>query len=700
MPDTKLVQLDWHWGLWRGIKLANGADWMDESFDPVAFARQVFAHPACAALERLFTGVLRWDFNHRDVPAVIGEAGRMPWAKDLRKLHLGDLSDVDVDMAHHSIGDVGDAITRAFPGLDDLVLHSGDQGWRGDGETFGVAGLALPRLRRLTVETCAMTTARLEALIDAKLPALETLDLWFGSRESDAAYELADLTLLLSGERLPAVRSLGLCNSDLADDIVAALVDRPIAARLESLDSVDGHDVRRRRPRARRRCRTLPAFGDARRRRELPHAGRHRGVDGRVPRGLGRRPEGGRRVDPRRGPSLRVRPRVVPVTIPAHQLLVVPLIRIRGGRLPGAALAVGSVLPDVAFVVGGYPLSGPAHELYGPLFLAPTLGVALYVYAERVLAPGLRRAVPERWARLFVTRGIPPARGWGWVLLALLIGAVTHVVLDGFTHHWMWPARDLYGDIYIGPQRLTRWLQHATSLVASIFAIVWARRRIRACPPTVEAPGWRRRLGLAIAAAFAGGVAGLGLGLALFGTPVVPHDYATLLCPMADVALVAWTLGLRRGLDRRAPRAAPGALEQRLDELAGVAARDLRDLLGRAGRDDLAAGGAALGAEIDDPVGGLDDVEVVLDDEHGVAVVDEAVEHLEQLLDVVEVEAGGRLVEQVERAAGLHARELARELDALGFAARQRRRRLAERQVAEADVDERLHDPRRAACGA
>ena len=114
------------------------------------------------------------------------------------------------------------------------------------------------------------------------------------------------------------------------------------------------------------------------------------------------------------------------------------------------------------------------------------------------------------------------------------------------------------------------------------------------------------------------------------------------------------------------------------------------DLLGRAGDDDLAAAVAALGTEVDDAVGGLDDVEVVLDDEHGVAAVDEALQHDEQLAHVVEVQAGGRLVEDVERAPGAAALQLARELHALRLAAGERRRRLAEVDVAETDVVERL----------
>ena len=76
-----------------------------------------------------------------------------------------------------------------------------------------------------------------------------------------------------------------------------------------------------------------------------------------------------------------------------------------------------------------------------------------------------------------------------------------------------------------------------------------------------------------------------------------------------------------------------------------------RDVLGRALGDDPAAAAAALGAEVDDPVGALDDVEVVLDDDDRVALVDQALEHAEELADVLEVQAGRRLVEDVDRAA-------------------------------------------------
>ena len=65
--------------------------------------------------------------------------------------------------------------------------------------------------------------------------------------------------------------------------------------------------------------------------------------------------------------------------------------------------------------------------------------------------------------------------------------------------------------------------------------------------------------------------------------------------------------------------------------------------------------------------------------------VDEAVEQAEQLLDVGEVQAAGRLVEHVDAAL---LRQVGGELEPLPLAARQRRERLADAEVAEPDVDE------------
>ncbi len=90
--------------------------------------------------------------------------------------------------------------------------------------------------------------------------------------------------------------------------------------------------------------------------------------------------------------------------------------------------------------------------------------------------------------------------------------------------------------------------------------------------------------------------------------------------------------------------------------------------------DDVAAVVAGFGPDVDDPIGGLDDVEIVLDDDDRVAQIDQAIEHVEQLGDIVEVQAGRRFVEQIERVAGIGPGEFGGQLHALRFAAGERRR--------------------------
>src|ERR671913_91283 len=79
--------------------------------------------------------------------------------------------------------------------------------------------------------------------------------------------------------------------------------------------------------------------------------------------------------------------------------------------------------------------------------------------------------------------------------------------------------------------------------------------------------------------------------------------------------------------------------------LAGEGRAGGDEVGGGALEDDPAAVVAGAGAEGDDPVGVRPGRLVVLDDDDRLAGVDEPVEQAEQLLDVGEVEAGGRLVE-------------------------------------------------------
>ena len=117
----------------------------------------------------------------------------------------------------------------------------------------------------------------------------------------------------------------------------------------------------------------------------------------------------------------------------------------------------------------------------------------------------------------------------------------------------------------------------------------------------------------------------------------------------------------------------PVAFQCRFQKFPRVAAVARGAFLRRAGKDELAAAVAALGPEVDDVVGALDHIQIVLNDDHGVARVYEPLQHLHELVDVCHMQSGRRLVEDVYGTAGIPAGKLRGELDALRLAAGERR---------------------------
>lgn len=237
LPDRKLATITWRLGLWDTLRLENAIDWMDNSFDARELARHAFGHPACVALRELRIGVLRWDNNHDDVPHVLAEAGKQPWAADLESLVLGDVKS-DIDMEHHVIGVVGKAIAKAFPKLRRLVLRSSEQTWRRT-KTFGFAGLDLPELESLAIETCSLMKVRLRELLAAELPKLTKLIVWVGSKEH-ANVTLRDFAPILAGKAFPRVTRLGICNFEQEDALARMIHTTPAARKLVELDLSKG----------------------------------------------------------------------------------------------------------------------------------------------------------------------------------------------------------------------------------------------------------------------------------------------------------------------------------------------------------------------------------------------------------------------------------------------------------------------------
>ena len=110
-------------------------------------------------------------------------------------------------------------------------------------------------------------------------------------------------------------------------------------------------------------------------------------------------------------------------------------------------------------------------------------------------------------------------------------------------------------------------------------------------------------------------------------------------------------------------------LEGLLEEAGGETFLALGYLLWGACGKDLSAVAPALRTDVDDVVGEFDDIEVVFDDDDGVATIHQFLQHIHQDTDVLEMQTRGGLVEDVERLARITLGEFGGEFHALTLSA-------------------------------
>ncbi|CAL9372553.1 hypothetical protein SUDANB145_00901 [Streptomyces sp. enrichment culture] len=144
----------------------------------------------------------------------------------LEALFLGDVEMEESEVSWIEQSDLG-PVLRAYPGLRELGVR-------------GSNGLEFPALRHEGLRTLRFEAGGLPAEVvrgvaASDLPNLDCLELWLGVEDYGCDVTVADLRPLLDGDRLPALRHLGLQNSLFQDEIAAAVAQAPVVARLDSL---------------------------------------------------------------------------------------------------------------------------------------------------------------------------------------------------------------------------------------------------------------------------------------------------------------------------------------------------------------------------------------------------------------------------------------------------------------------------------
>ena len=117
--------------------------------------------------------------------------------------------------------------------------------------------------------------------------------------------------------------------------------------------------------------------------------------------------------------------------------------------------------------------------------------------------------------------------------------------------------------------------------------------------------------------------------------------------------------------------------------MSGEASFHFGDIFWRACGHNLAAAITAFGAEINNPVGLFDDIKIMLNDNHGIALIHQFLQHFHQFSHIFKMQASGGFIENIKRAASGALSQLFGQLDPLRFATRKRCRLLANFNIGE-----------------
>jgi hypothetical protein len=187
-------------------------------------------------IEALVFGILDWD---TDLNSTIANANaKLP---NLKAIFLGDIEDSDCMISGLPYYEDISPVLLSYESLEILYMrcNNGRHGRTGENPPEGFIfcqPLTHNRLKVLRIESGGLSQRTLQDLNQLDLPNLEYLELWLGNEEYGGTSSIADLIPIISGDKFPRLKYLGLRNCAYTDDIAFELAKSPILDRLIDLD--------------------------------------------------------------------------------------------------------------------------------------------------------------------------------------------------------------------------------------------------------------------------------------------------------------------------------------------------------------------------------------------------------------------------------------------------------------------------------
>ncbi|HEY2418253.1 MAG TPA: DUF4184 family protein [Steroidobacteraceae bacterium] len=170
----------------------------------------------------------------------------------------------------------------------------------------------------------------------------------------------------------------------------------------------------------------------------------------------------------------------MPFTV-SHIAAVLPGHRMLSRARVFSAAVIGSMVPDFGLLLPVFAPRFETHSLLGLFTFCLPVGLIAYWLTLVLIKPAMLEIVPDgAYARVREMDAAAPGTSpgsWFYAAMAILLGAITHLVWDAFTHEHsggvrMFPVLKDYGPEVVGHTlRLYAWLQYGSSIIGLIIVI-------------------------------------------------------------------------------------------------------------------------------------------------------------------------------------------------------------------------------------
>jgi hypothetical protein len=145
----------------------------------------------------------------------------------LRALFVGDMTFEDSEISWINQADYSDLIAE-YPQLEILYVRGGT--------ALELPATEYPALRELVIQTGGLPNSVVESIARSVMPALQNLTLWLGDSGYGFDGDLAVYQRLLEKIQPQRLSYLGLCNSEIADQLAVHVAKQEWLRTLNTLD--------------------------------------------------------------------------------------------------------------------------------------------------------------------------------------------------------------------------------------------------------------------------------------------------------------------------------------------------------------------------------------------------------------------------------------------------------------------------------